>query len=672
MARSAWIVISVTYAVILVLGSVTPLLAQQPELPPEVVAIRKNAEQLVSGEYTATGTLTVEFRKVDPPQRRSREEMRQRFKEPFEQVGQQQKLENDGRLAKQDDGFEQTPPVVEINEYREVLHSAFDYEAQKLAFRRSRQPIVESRLSSFDLPNEIAVISTPEHTIRRRDFSSDTTWRVEIDSPVALPAQSKDLYPQGTLQQIFDARSMGWHGLYELGVHFDTEFLSGFDPKTISVTDEEKGMRRIEALRPLDAPMPAILFTWWLDKAQGFQPVRFERNSRYLDPTPFQSAMDQRRKPNETSKLSWDRVDGVWVLKSLEMHSTQFGMIGSEARLQLQFDWKSVNQPISDDKFDWRSWNIPPESGVYDVRNDKSKPLLVERIALPNPEPQRNESAKHSTDRVAAAPEVENSLGHTLVKQPEYQAKPKYCLMTFGERSDERVWMVEDGRRLFVDKNANGDLTDDGPPIEPSNVRHLDAERWDFEYMLDAITPPSESRHTKFSLSRWSYTKGEENYGLSLSVNDSMPMYAGWFGTFWSTTPEKAPVIHFGGPFTPKLLRQKEFTTGQKKQRLSLCFFNPGSGEGAVSRLSIAAIPESAVPKVKVEWPTERGDTPLRTTYELDQRCCYWEFYTSEFVVPEGVVEGKAKVSIELSTGTDHIQLTTTEISAPVVAQPVP
>jgi ribosomal protein L24 len=77
-----------------------------------------------------------------------------------------------------------------------------------------------------------------------------------------------------------------------------------------------------------------------------------------------------------------------------------------------------------------------------------------------------------------------NEVSHfdrTIIKEPTYQSTPKYSLITLGKSGDVTVWMVENGRRLFVDKNANGDLTDDGSPIEPSNVRHLDAKRWDFK-----------------------------------------------------------------------------------------------------------------------------------------------------------------------------------------------
>src|SRR5581483_6053202 len=251
-------------------------------------------------------------------------------------------------------------------------------------------------------------------------------------------------------------------------------------------------------------------------------------------------------------------------------------------------------------------------------------------------------------DQAHAATNVVSHLDRAIIKEPTYQSTPKYSLITLGNSGDVKVWMVEDGRRLFVDKNANGDLTDDGPPIEPGNIRHLDANQWDFKYKLDAITPTNGSRHTGFVLTRWNYNDKEDSYGLLLTVDGQMPMYAGWFGTFWSTNRETAPVIHFSGPFTPRLLRRKEFTIGETHQRLSLCFLNPGSGPGAESRLSIDALPRFVVPELDIEWPTAAGGAPLRTSHLLTQRCCYWEFYTTEFELPAGVVPGKAKISVNL------------------------
>jgi hypothetical protein len=267
----------------------------------------------------------------------------------------------------------------------------------------------------------------------------------------------------------------------------------------------------------------------------------------------------------------------------------------------------------------------------------------------------------------ASAVSAGDGLDRSIGKEPEYRSTPKYSLITLGDDAGVKVWMVEDGKRLFVDRNANGDLTDDGPALEPSGLQTLSEGRWGFRYLLDAIVPNDGSRHPEFILRRWNYDGKEDCYGLSLSVGGKLPMYAGWFGTFWSTTREQAPVIHFGGPFTPKLLRRKAFTLGETQERLSLCFVHPGSGPGAESRLSIEALPRFVVPRMTIEWPVADGAAPLQTSQDLMKRCCYWEFYETEFELPKGVVAGNAKINIGFGATAAPIELTTTMVEIPVV-----
>jgi hypothetical protein len=102
---------------------------------------------------------------------------------------------------------------------------------------------------------------------------------------------------------------------------------------------------------------------------------------------------------------------------------------------------------------------------------------------------------------------------------------------------------------------------------------------------------------------------------------------------------------------------------------LSVGFFAPGLGDGSESRLDIEAVAADVVPVLEIEWPTANGGPPLRTTHRLDQRCCYWEFYTTEFEVPAEAAVGTAKVSIELPEGAMPLPLTTTRLEVPVVAK---
>src|SRR5262249_46830849 len=51
-------------------------------------------------------------------------------------------------------------------------------------------------------------------------------------------------------------------------------------------------------------------------------------------------------------------------------------------------------------------------------------------------------------------------IDRTIAREPAYQAKPKYCLLVFGPEAKTRVWLVQDGEVLYVDRNGNGDLTE--------------------------------------------------------------------------------------------------------------------------------------------------------------------------------------------------------------------
>ena len=138
-------------------------------------------------------------------------------------------------------------------------------------------------------------------------------------------------------------------------------------------------------------------------------------------------------------------------------------------------------------------------------------------------------------------------------------------------------------------------------------------------------------------------------------------MYAGWFGTFWADSPEKSSILHFGGPLEPRLIREKEFIVDSGVRRLSVCLITPGLGDAGPTRLSEYVIPLSTPIQVRIEWPVAPGSPPLVTTHKLGEHCCYWEYYDSNFRVPQGkgIVEGTATVTIDLPDGEFPLPLRT-------------
>ncbi len=88
-------------------------------------------------------------------------------------------------------------------------------------------------------------------------------------------------------------------------------------------------------------------------------------------------------------------------------------------------------------------------------------------------------------------------IDRTIAKEPDYKNQPKYCLLVFGPEAKTRVWLVLDGRVLHVDRNGNGNLTEDGEriPGDRSNPQLT-------EFLVGAVVTPEErARHTDLRLS---------------------------------------------------------------------------------------------------------------------------------------------------------------------------
>src|SRR5919201_6149627 len=65
-------------------------------------------------------------------------------------------------------------------------------------------------------------------------------------------------------------------------------------------------------------------------------------------------------------------------------------------------------------------------------------------------------------------------------KEPAYRTKPKYCLLVFGPEAKTKVWLVQDGGTLYVDKNGNGDLTEPGEKVAADKREGADEGEYTF------------------------------------------------------------------------------------------------------------------------------------------------------------------------------------------------
>jgi len=64
-------------------------------------------------------------------------------------------------------------------------------------------------------------------------------------------------------------------------------------------------------------------------------------------------------------------------------------------------------------------------------------------------------------------------IDRSIAKEPAYKSKPKYCLLVFGQEAKHRVWVVLDGDVVYIDRNGNGDLTEEGERLEANRYWEL-------------------------------------------------------------------------------------------------------------------------------------------------------------------------------------------------------
>jgi hypothetical protein len=234
---------------------------------------------------------------------------------------------------------------------------------------------------------------------------------------------------------------------------------------------------------------------------------------------------------------------------------------------------------------------------------------------------------------VAAAPAAAGDLANVdrrIAKEPAYEHKPLYCLAVIGPDATTRVWLVLDGDKLYVDKNCNGDPTDDGPPTELKETKTDPAS-----FPLVDVSPDGGKTVYKFDVTLWNRPafRGKdadptaEPFNQSVHVTFPDTRYFGAWGdqhkplTF-AATRDAAPVLHFDGPLRMGFEIRQPLKRAKDGFELNACVGTPGSCDGAWVHMLYRTIPADKFPHVKMELPAEKpGGPPVRLDFALKQRC---------------------------------------------------
>jgi hypothetical protein len=245
-------------------------------------------------------------------------------------------------------------------------------------------------------------------------------------------------------------------------------------------------------------------------------------------------------------------------------------------------------------------------------------------------------------------------IDRTIKKEPAYTGKPKYALLVFGPDAADRVWLVQDEKTLYVDRNGNGDLTEAGKKVAAKEEKNRDAAEEGFLFEVGELTLGGKV-HKNLSvafprLKVFGSVKDNPHVSAALKtdpettvaimrvdvdserlkgdgVGDRLSQTAGFYDPTgvlqFADKAADAPIIHFDGPWqiaiygevpTLKLARDNDFV---------LVVGTPGLGGGTMAMLAYQkTIPDGAYPKVEARFSAAQpGNEPVKQLFELKDRC---------------------------------------------------
>jgi hypothetical protein len=242
-------------------------------------------------------------------------------------------------------------------------------------------------------------------------------------------------------------------------------------------------------------------------------------------------------------------------------------------------------------------------------------------------------------------------IDRTIVREPTYRSAVKYCLLVFGPEAKSRVWLVQDGGTLYVDRNGNGDLTEAGERVaarkgdytnpdeglisfEGGDVRdgtlthkNLRVSVLKLDYLADTDEQvkaylAKDPKARRYSLWIEVEMPGRKGNGVGGRVEQYVSVRDNHDFLRFGDRPQEAPVIHFGGPWQVTLFGRRKFTVGRETDLL-LGVGTPGLGACTTAYVAYeGVIPDKVYPKVEITYPPKRqGATPVKELYELKERC---------------------------------------------------
>jgi hypothetical protein len=249
-------------------------------------------------------------------------------------------------------------------------------------------------------------------------------------------------------------------------------------------------------------------------------------------------------------------------------------------------------------------------------------------------------------------PEALRNLDRTITKEPKYAGTPLYLLLAFGPEAGFKVWVVLDGNTLYVDRNGNGDLTEEGEKVGLGSVPGVGPNPRAPAFLVGELTDAAGgAKHTDFFFSGIRMSTGSVFAKLGVRVGGVTLQMAGPTDLRLAESPKEARVVHFGGKVVTAIpsytMRSTPDANAPTEFRVQVG--TPGVGPGSFASFGNDGLADGLGPLAEFEFtPEAPGGAPKRVILPLTERCCGDQFF-GKLTVPEGVKVGVNAAKVTLS-----------------------
>jgi hypothetical protein len=210
-------------------------------------------------------------------------------------------------------------------------------------------------------------------------------------------------------------------------------------------------------------------------------------------------------------------------------------------------------------------------------------------------------------------------IDRSIRREPVYKTKsPKYALLLFGREAKTRVWLVLDGKTVYLDRNGDGDLTaKDECFANYTDCKDIEIADMDGKtrYLITRITD--------------STVPGNAHTHLGVEIDIVGPIsYSQGCNARMKANPESAPIVHFHGPLTMHASGRIFSPSDEKPPKLSARVSTVNEDYGCYVWVESSdnegkyAFAEGVFPVVDIEFPAKRPGRPaIKRRYALDEFC---------------------------------------------------